>query len=88
MINEDVGPDPRYTWIALVYNASLAVCIAPLGRISDIFGRRYWFIGCGALSVLGCIVCATAKSIPILIGGNVFLGIGSASQLSFHYVLG
>lgn len=88
VINEDVGPDPRYTWISLVYNASLAVCLAPLGRITDIFGRRYWFIGSGVLSVVGSIVCATATSIPILIGGNVLLGVGSASQMSFHYVLG
>lgn len=88
IINEDIGPDARYTWISLVYNAALAVCIAPLGRITDIFGRRYWFIGSGLLSVVGSIVCATAKSIPVLIGGNVLLGVGTAAQLSFHYVVG
>jgi MFS family permease len=87
-INAAVGPDPRYPWISLVYNASLAVCIAPLGRITDIFGRRWWFIGSGVLSVVGSVVCAQANSIPTLIGGNVFLGIGTAAQLSFHYVLG
>ncbi|OIW22509.1 MFS general substrate transporter [Coniochaeta ligniaria NRRL 30616] len=77
-----------YTWISLVYSAACAVCIAPLGRITDIFGRRYWFIGSGVLSVIGSIVCATAKSIPVLIGGNVLLGVGTAAQLSFHYVVG
>jgi MFS family permease len=37
--------------------------------------------------VLGSIICATANSILVLIGGNVFLGSASAFQLSFSYVL-
>ncbi|ROT39089.1 MFS general substrate transporter [Sodiomyces alkalinus F11] len=87
-INQDLGPDPRYTWISLVYNAALAVCLAPVGRLSDIFGRRYYFIGGALLAVIGSIICATATSIPALIGGNVFLGVASATQLSFHFVVG
>ncbi|KAL2754806.1 hypothetical protein ACRALDRAFT_1082471 [Sodiomyces alcalophilus JCM 7366] len=87
-INQDLGPDPRYTWIALVYNAALAVCLAPVGRLSDIFGRRYYFIGGAVMAVVGTIVCATAKSITTLIGGNVLLGMASATQLSFHFVVG
>jgi hypothetical protein len=67
-INEDLGPDPRYIWIALVYNAVLTVFLAPVGRLSDIFGRRYFFIGGGVIGVVGSVVCATAKSIPVLIG--------------------
>lgn len=68
VINEDIGPDPRYIWISLIYNAVLAVFLAPTGRLSDIFGRRYFFIAGGILGVVGSIVCATAKSIPALIG--------------------
>ncbi|KAL1895421.1 hypothetical protein Sste5346_005227 [Sporothrix stenoceras] len=87
-INDDLGPDPRYIWISLVYNAVLAVGLALVGRLSDIFGRRYWFIGGGVVGVVGAVVCATAKTIPTLIGGNVLLGLSSATQLSFHYVMG
>ncbi|CAK7198048.1 hypothetical protein SEUCBS139899_000706 [Sporothrix eucalyptigena] len=87
-INDDLGPDPRYIWISLVYNAVLAVGLALVGRLSDIFGRRYWFIGGSVVGVVGAVVCATAKTIPVLIGGNVLLGLSSATQLSFHYVMG
>lgn len=38
--------------------------------------------------MVGSIVCATATSIPILIGGNVLLGVCSATQMSFHFVIG
>ncbi|CAG9993119.1 unnamed protein product [Clonostachys byssicola] len=87
-INADLGPDARYTWISLVYNAALAIFLAPLGRLTDIFGRRYFFIGGGLIGVAGSIVCATSTSIPMLIGGNVLLGICSATQMGFHFVLG
>ncbi|CAK7200126.1 hypothetical protein SEUCBS139899_002816 [Sporothrix eucalyptigena] len=87
-INDDLGPDPRYIWISLVYNAVLAPSLVLVGRLSDIFGRRYWFIGGGVFGVVGAIVCATAKTIPMLIGGNVLLGMATATQMSFHFVMG
>ena len=67
-INADIGPDPRYVWISLVYNCCLAVFLAPVGRLSDLFGRRYFFIGGGVIGVIGTIVCATAKNILTMIG--------------------
>ena len=67
VINADIGPDSRYVWISLVYNAVLAVFLSPVGRLSDIFGRRYFFVGGAVVAVIGSIVCATAKSIPVLV---------------------
>ncbi|KAF2007579.1 MFS general substrate transporter [Amniculicola lignicola CBS 123094] len=77
-----------YAWISLVYNAVLAVFLSPVGRLSDIFGRRYFFVGGGVVGIIGSIVCATAKDIPTLIGGNVLLAAATATQLSFHFVIG
>ncbi|KAF2465115.1 MFS general substrate transporter [Lindgomyces ingoldianus] len=88
VINADIGPDGRYVWISLVYNAVLAVFLSPVGRLSDIFGRRYFFVGGALVAIIGSIVCATAKDIPTLIGGNVLLAAATATQLSFHFVVG
>lgn len=71
-INEDLGPDAQYVWISYVYNACLAVFLCLVGRLGDIFGRRYIFIGGALLAVIGSIICATANSINVLIGGNVW----------------
>ena len=59
-----------------------------IGRVSDIFGRRYVFIGGAVLAVVGSIVCATAKNVNSLIGGTTIIGIGAATQLSYYYVMG
>lgn len=40
----ELGPDPMIIWVSLVYSM-LAVGLALVGRVSDIFGRRYFFIG-------------------------------------------
>ncbi|KAF2403745.1 MFS general substrate transporter [Trichodelitschia bisporula] len=87
-INTDLGPDKNFTWVSLIYNVTLSVCLGPMGRLSDIFGRRWFFIGGGIIGVVGSIVCATAKSVPVLIGGNVLLGVASATQLCFHFAIG
>jgi MFS family permease len=67
-INADLGPDPLFVWVSLVYNVTLSVGLVLVGRLSDIFGRRYFFIGGQVIAVLGCIVCAKATSVPMLIG--------------------
>jgi MFS family permease len=67
IINADIGPDPRYVWISLVYNVVLGVMFLIVGRLSDIFGRRYFMIGGAVMGCLGAIICATAKSVPVLV---------------------
>ena len=44
MINAELGPDPNSVWITLnwTFGASLIVSIG--GRLSDIFGRRYFMM--------------------------------------------
>ncbi|CAK7207013.1 hypothetical protein SEUCBS139899_009821 [Sporothrix eucalyptigena] len=79
-INTDIGPDPNYTWIAISWNLGAAVIVTIGGRLSDIFGRR-WFLlfGAGA-GVVGSIVGATGKSINQMIVGGVIFGIGGGFQ--------
>ncbi|KAF2005813.1 MFS general substrate transporter [Amniculicola lignicola CBS 123094] len=76
-INADLGPDPRYTWITISWNLGGAMFVTIGGRLSDIFGRR-WFFMAGALTlVLGSIVSATGQSINQMIAGGAIFGCGS-----------
>lgn len=66
----------------------IAVGSTLVGRLSDLFGRR-WFIVLGSLlATVGCIVSSQAKTIPVLIGGNVLIGLAAAAQTSMPFVLG
>jgi len=58
-----------------------------VGRLGDIFGRRYFLIGGQTLGFIGALICATAKNIPAVIGGTVLVGLAGAVQLTFTFVV-
>jgi hypothetical protein len=82
-INADIGPDPNLSWVALSYLLTNSIGLMLVGRLSDLFGRRWFFVGGNALATLGCIVAAVAPTIPALIAAEVLIGLGAASQLSY-----
>lgn len=58
-----------------------------VGRLSDIFGRRWFFIGGNGLALICGILGATARNVNTLIGGNVLGGIAGAVQISFSVAI-
>ncbi|OAA60363.1 Fungal trichothecene efflux pump [Niveomyces insectorum RCEF 264] len=87
-INNDLGPDPNIVWVSLTYTLTSAVFLTIIGRVSDIFGRRWVFIGGAAFGLVGSIVAATAQNVGALIAGSTIIGIGASAQLSYYYVMG
>jgi MFS family permease len=76
-INAELGPDIRYTWITISWNLGGAMFVTVGGRLSDIFGRRWFFLTGGCLLIVGSIVSATGKSISQMIAGGALFGAGS-----------
>jgi len=50
------------------------------GGLSDIFGRKWFFIGGTVISLVGTIVALSAQNVQTVIAGMVFKGIGAGSQ--------
>ena len=67
---------------------ALAFTYTILGRLSDLFGRRWFFIGGNAIALVGIIVCAVAHNVNTLIVGSAIYGLGETVQLSFNVALG
>ncbi|CAO2654543.1 Nn.00g112760.m01.CDS01 [Neocucurbitaria sp. VM-36] len=88
LINADIGPSTDLNWVATIWTIGSAIGFLLVGRLSDIFGRKWMVMGCNVLSMLGCIVGGTAKNIDTLVGANLMNGIAAAGQLSFGIVLG
>lgn len=86
-IDVAIGPGP-VTWLALVYTLGLAIGLTLVGRLSDIFGRRWFFISGVALGVIGSIIGATANTIPVLIGGQTLIGLSASTGYSYAFVIG
>ncbi|KAJ9669756.1 hypothetical protein H2201_000141 [Coniosporium apollinis] len=79
-INADLGPDPSYTWITVSWQLCASIIISVSGRLSDIFGRRYFILFGSGLSFIGTIVGATGQSINQMIVSGVIFGTGSGFQ--------
>lgn len=88
LINQDIGPSPNLGWVGTVWILGSAIGFLLVGRLSDIFGRKWMVIGTTVLSIVGNIVGATAKSVETLIAANACNGVAAAGQLSFGIVLG
>ncbi|KAF2112843.1 siderophore iron transporter [Lophiotrema nucula] len=87
VINADIGPDPNYALIPIVKTLCGGVGLTLVGRLSDIFGRRWFMIAGSVLGIIGSIICVTAQNIDTILGGTVFIGLAGAVQTSFSFVL-
>lgn len=88
IVNADIGPDPNLTWVSMSYLLTSSIGLIIVGRVTDIFGRRWWFIGGNAIGTIGAIVCAVAPNIPALIAGETLIGVGASVQLSYSFAVG
>jgi MFS family permease len=64
------------SWIAGTPSLALAVISIFLGDISDIFGRKWFLVVAAASGLIGMLIGGRATNIPMLIGAQVFNGIG------------
>lgn len=76
----DLGNDPNYPWITITWNLGAAVIVSIGGRLTDIFGRRYFLMFGAILSVIGAVVGATGQSVNQMIASGVLFGVGSGFQ--------
>ncbi|CAK7202258.1 hypothetical protein SEUCBS139899_004980 [Sporothrix eucalyptigena] len=88
LINADLGSSPNINWVATVWTLGSCVGFLLIGRLSDIFGRKWMVMGTTVLSLVGCIVGATAHAVNTLIGANLLNGLSAAGQLSFGITMG
>ena len=62
------------------YTIATAVALPLAGGLSDIFGRKGFFIvGC-FISLVGTVIALAAQSVPMVIAGMTFKGIGAGCQ--------
>lgn len=65
-------------WIMSAYVLSTAICIVPVGRLADIYGRKRLFVAGLALLAVSCLLASFSWSAGALIAFRVIQGIGGA----------
>lgn len=72
--NADLGPSSNIILVPVTKTLGQGVAIILVGRLGDIFGRRWFLIGGQALGAIGSIIGATATSVNVLMGSTAFIG--------------
>jgi len=73
----ELGGTDRWIWFVLANLLSLAAVCPFVGSVSDLMGRRYVAIAGAVFIIIGMIICSTAHSMNVFIGGMVFAGVGA-----------
>lgn len=83
-ILDDIGGLNKIIWIYTAYALAGTSTMLIFGKLSDLFGRKTFFlIGIG-IFLLGSTLCGTADSIEQLIFYRIIQGIGSGLFCRFH----
>lgn len=78
-IAEEFGADlPAAQWIALGYILVTSIMYMPVGRLSDIIGRKAVYMGGFVVFILGALVGGTAEAFPVIVVAKLVQGIGVA----------
>ena len=78
-IADHFGTDlPTSQWVIIGYALTISALLMPMGRLSDIIGRKQIYVSGFAIFVIGAVVAGYSTSILMLILAKVFQGVGAA----------
>ena len=69
---------PAVQWVVVGNALAISALILPMGRLGDIVGRKWVYIGGLGIFVAGSLLAGLAFNLPWLITAKVFQGMGSA----------
>src|SRR6266540_5878836 len=61
----------RYAWVTTAYLLTSTIAVPIVGKASDTFGRKWFFLGGAVLFVLASALCGAAGDIPGLPGDGM-----------------
>jgi len=80
-IVRDLGGFQHYSWVFSAYMLGATVTVPLYGKLSDIYGRRPFFLIGIALFSTGSIISGLATSMEMLIAGRAIQGLGAGGLI-------
>lgn len=78
-IADELNTDlPTVQWVVIAYALTIGALLLPMGRLSDIVGRKRLYIAGFAIFLVSALLCAFAGNVATLIGSRVMMGLGAS----------
>src|SRR6476646_8350326 len=59
----------RYAWVTTVYLLSSTITVPIIGKLSDMYGRKWFYLGGAVLFVAASALCGAAGDLPLPLDG-------------------
>jgi EmrB/QacA subfamily drug resistance transporter len=83
----DLGGMEHYSWVFSAYMLASTVTVPLYGRLSDIYGRRPFFIAAILIFIAGSVVAGTSHSMTQLIAGRAIQGLGAGGLVPLAFTV-
>ncbi|KAK2737750.1 hypothetical protein FQN57_007397 [Myotisia sp. PD_48] len=88
-INKDIGsPNSASALFSVVQTTGMTVGYIFVGRLAEVYGRRWVMIIFTFFGIVGAIASATVKSFDAFVGAGVLIGLATGAQLCYGFLVG
>ena len=77
----ELGGVAHYSWVFSAYMLGATVTTPIYGRLSDVYGRRPFFVAGIVIFMAGAVVCGAAGSMTQLVAGRAVQGLGAGALI-------
>ena len=78
----DLGGFTQYTWVTTAYIITSTIAIPITGKLTDMYGRKWFYVGGIAIFIVGSLLCGLSHSMTQLILFRGFQGIGAGIMMA------
>ena len=86
-IVSDLGGFSEYTWITTVYIITSAIALPITGKLTDMFGRKYFYIAGLIIFSVTSVLCGLSNSMTALIIWRGIQGIGGGMMMANSFTV-
>jgi len=82
----DLGGFDRFTWVTTAYLVASTTVVPIAGRLSDLYGRKAFFLGGICIFLVGSILAGLSQSMNQLIAFRAIQGIGGGNIMAMSLI--
>ncbi|MFW0796818.1 MFS transporter [Gordonia sp. CPCC 205515] len=80
-IVSDLGGAEHLSWVVTAYMLATTATTPLWGKLGDLYGRKYLFIGCVVIFLIGSALCGTSTTMVQLIAYRAIQGVGAGGLM-------
>ena len=81
----DLGGFDRFTWVTTAYLVASTTTVPIVGRLSDLYGRKVFFLGGITVFLAGSVLAGVSQTMDQLIAFRAIQGIGGGSMMALSF---